>query len=428
MSIRKDLAELVNENVISQKTSDDIGAYYSYKKVPSGNRLFVAFGILGAILVGLGIILILAHNWDQFSRTTKTIFAFLPLVIGQILCVFTLIKKSGSATWRERAAAFLFFAVGACISLVSQIYNISGDISSLILTWMLLCLPMVYILNSSIVSLFYLVGITYYACETGYWSHPSSEPWIFWLLLILPLPHYFLLYKQKSGSNSLIFHNWFIPISVVITLGTVAKSNEELMFIAYFSLFGLYVLLGHLPFFRQQLLPNNSYLVLGSLGTIVLLLVLSFDNIWEQVREQSFSFNEVITSPELLVSTILTLFAAGLLYKNWKEKSLDIASPTAIVFILFIPIFILGLYSPIPVFLTNIIVLGIGILMVRNGANQDHLGILNYGLTIITILVICRFFDTDLSFIIRGILFVAVGLGFFLTNYWMLKKRKANDQ
>jgi hypothetical protein len=43
------------------------------------------------------------------------------------------------------------------------------------------------------------------------------------------------------------------------------------------------------------------------------------------------------------------------------------------------------------------------------------------------VLAVCRFFDTDLSFIIRGLLFVTVGIGFFATNYWMIKKRKANE-
>jgi hypothetical protein len=77
--------------------------------------------------------------------------------------------------------------------------------------------------------------------------------------------------------------------------------------------------------------------------------------------------------------------------------------------------------------LTNILVFAIGILTIRDGAKFDNLGVLNYGLLIITALVVCRFFDTDLSFVIRGGLFVSVGIGFFATNYWMLKKRKLND-
>jgi hypothetical protein len=88
---------------------------------------------------------------------------------------------------------------------------------------------------------------------------------------------------------------------------------------------------------------------------------------------------------------------------------------------------LLGVFTPYAVVLINLIILVIGIVTIRNGAKSDHLGVLNYGVLIITVLVICRFFDTDLSFVVRGGLFVLVGAGFFALNYWMLRKRKGND-
>lgn len=426
MSMIKDIPELVKAGVISQETADKIRDYYKEKGGESTNRLFIVFGILGAILVGLGIILIIAHNWDELARTTKTGLAFLPLLIGQFLCGFVLIKKQDSVAWRESAAAFLFFAVGASISLVSQIYNIPGNISSFLLTWMLLCLPLVYVLKSSIVSLLYLIGITYYACETGYWTHPSSESYFYWILLLGIIPHYYLLYKKKPKSNFTIFHNWLIPLSVIITLGTVAKTTYEFMFVAYFSLFGLIYLVGDLDFFTKQKSRNNGFKVLGLLGTIVLLLTLSFDWFWEELRGKDFLFSEVITSPEFFASAIISLLASGLFVFQLKSKSLNDIKPITPVFILFIIIFIIGLSSALSVVLINILVFAVGILTIRDGAKLDSLGILNSGLLIITALVVCRFFDTDLSFIIRGLLFVSVGIGFFGANYWMLKKRKSD--
>jgi hypothetical protein len=225
----------------------------------------------------------------------------------------------------------------------------------------------------------------------------------------------------------MIFHNWLIPLSVVITLGTVADTTEELMFIAYFSLFGLLYSMGNLDFFNRQKARNNGYKILGSLGTLVLLLTLSFDWFWEDLRSEDYQFNEIITTPEFLASAILSLLAGGLFYLHQRNRAFRDIKPLAPVFISFIIIFILGLSSPIAVVLINLLIFAIGILTIRNGAKQDHLGILNYGLLVITALVICRFFDTDLSFVIRGVLFVSVGAGFFAANYWMLKKRKVNE-
>jgi uncharacterized membrane protein len=390
----------------------------------------IVFGLFGAILVGLGLILIIAHNWDNLSRFTKTIVAFVPLVAGQLLCAFALLKKSVSVSWRESAAAFLFFAIGSSISMISQIYNIPGNISSFILTWMLLALPLIYLMKSSIISIFYLIGITYYACEVGYFSHffsSSDTPYVFWVLILLALPHYYLLLKHKPNSNFTAFHNWIIPVSVAIVLGTVIRDTHEFMSITYFSLFGVLYLIGHHPIFTQQKLRNNGYKILGALGTIVLMLAFSFDWFWEDLRSNPPQLKEVFTSLDYLPTIILTLLAFILLYLNIKSKPIKEIKPLEPFFILFIITFIIGLNFSFVVVLMNFFVLATGILTIREGANQNHLGILNYGLLIITALVICRFFDSNISFVIRGLLFVTVGVGFFATNYWMLKKRKKDE-
>ncbi len=429
MKILKDISELVDKGVISQETGDRIREYYDKNNNSRANssRLFVIFGILGAILVGLGIILIIAHNWDELSRKTKTLFAFLPLLVGQILCGFALTKKKLSVAWRESTSAFLFFAVGASISLISQIYNIPGNLSSFLLSWMLLCLPLIYLMKSSVTSLLYLIGITYYAGEVGYWGRPTSESYVYWLFLLSALPHYYLLYKEKPQSNFMIFHNWFVPLSVVITLGTLAADTGELMFIAYMSLFGLFYLIGNLKFFKRQKTRNNAYLIFGTLGTIALLLSLSFNWFWKDLREEVFQFSKVIVSPEFISSIILSLLAGGLLYVRQKNKPLKEANPMAFVFILFIAIFLFGISFSSAAVLINLLVFAIGLLTIRIGVRQDHLGILNYGLLVIAALATCRFFDENISFVSRGVLFLSVGVGFFATNYWMLKKRKANE-
>ena len=76
LKLIKELPELIENKVISKEVALSIEQYYHSKQNNSPNKLFMVFGVLGSILVGLGIILILAHNWDDFTRSTKTIFAF----------------------------------------------------------------------------------------------------------------------------------------------------------------------------------------------------------------------------------------------------------------------------------------------------------------------------------------------------------------
>lgn len=426
MSILNDLPELVRAGVISNDTAARIEAYYKGRKDTSTNKLFLVFGILGAILVGLGIILIIADNWDELSRGLKTGAAFLPLLVGQALCSFTLLKKHQNVAWKEGSSVFLFFAIGACIALISQVYNIPGNLSSYLLTWMLLALPLVYVMKSSMVSLLYLLGTTYYACETGYWDYPTTEPYEYWLMIAAIVPHYYLLLKNNPKSNFVRFHNWFVALSLTAVLGAFSSQMGELMFMAYVSLFGLFYLLGTSSIITKQT-SKNGYTLLGSLGSVIILMILSFNEFWEHLLKKEMYLKEIIFAPEFIITIILTVVAIVLLYTRLKTSSIKSISPFSVVFLVFLPIFMIGTFSSIAVFLINVLVFSIGILTIRDGSNRNHLGILNFGLLIIATLIVCRFLDTDLSFVIRGLLFVLVGIGFFFANYRMIRKRQGNE-
>ncbi|WP_421804665.1 DUF2157 domain-containing protein [Flagellimonas sp.] len=423
MSLQNDLPELVKAGVISEDTAADIASYYQGKQTSPTNKLFVVFGILGAILVGLGIILIIAHNWDDLSRGLKTVFAFLPLVIGQALCAFSFLKKPGNLAWKESSSVFLFFTVGASIALVSQIYHIPGDLSTYLLTWMLLTLPLIYVMQSPMTSLLCLVGITYYACETSYWGFPTSNSYLYWAMLAAMVPFYYQLFRKNPSSNFVRFHNWLVPLSLVTVLGTLSATLDEFMFIAYISLFGFFYLLGTGAWMPQEN-TKNGYTILGSLGTIILLLFLSFNEFWEHLFKKELQLTEIFASQEFVLIVLLTLAASVLLYRTIQQKGIRNLSLFSVVFLVFIPIFFIGTASTIAVVLVNVLIFLLGVFTIREGSRKNHLGLLNYGLLIITALIICRFFDTDLSFVARGLLFVGVGAGFFFANYWMIQKRK----
>ncbi len=426
MSILKELPELVKAGIIPQQTADSITDYYNNKKNEPSNKLLVVFGILGAILVGLGIILIIAHNWDNLSKTVKLFFAFLPLVTGQLLCIYTLLKQPHSIAWREGASVFLFFSAGTAIALVSQIYNMGGTLSSFLFVWMLLCLPVIYAMQSSVTSLLCIICITWYAVETCYFKYNAGEDYYYWLLVAAVIPHYYFLYKQKPFSNFIVLHHWFIPLSLIIALGTVAKNTEELMFVAYISLLGLFYIIGNTGYFNNQKALVNGYRGLGSVGTIGILLFLSFDFFWKHLRENSLASLKTFTSAEFITCVIIILIASLALYLQKSKNKTSHSRPVEFVFIAFVICFIAGTSSSAAVVLINLLVLAVGLFTIVNGVKENHLGILNYGLIIIAALVTCRFFDSNLSFVARGILFVLVGVGFFVVNYQMLKKRKKN--
>ena len=421
--ILNDLRQLINAQVITEETAQKIKEYYKTQPTQSSNRLFVVFAILGSLLVGLGIVLILAHNWDQLSKGFKLAVGSLPLLAAQVLAGFVLIKRVEGVAWREASGTFLFFAIAICISIVSQVYNIEGDLAGFLLTWMYLALPIAYVMRSSFASLLFIMGITWYACEVGYFNYPNTNAPSYWILLLLILPFYYLEFIRKNIRNNFFhFHSWFLVLSVTICLGVFAGDSSEYMMIAYMSLFSGFVMMGQFRLFASHRVLGNAYLVCGSLGVIILLLTLSFRWYWEELPGITADF---FSQPEIIVSILLTIACIALLTRLAQIKKWEELNSKSYAFLLLIGLFFIGTPSPLAAqILVNLIILLVAVHTIYDGAQQNHLGILNYGLVIISVLIGCRFFDTNFSFVIRGLLFIAIGAGFFIANYYMLQRRK----
>lgn len=426
MSVLKYLPELLAANVIDEATAERIRQHYHGKKATSANRLAIVFGILGSLLVGLGIILIIAHNWDDLTIPIKAGLAFVPLIIGQIACGYVLWKNYDNTGWRESSAVFVSLAVGAAMGLISQIYNIPGDFASFMLTWMVLILPVVYVMRSAVTSLLYICGVTVYGFDSAYASG-QADNYVYWLLLSAVIPFYHLmLVRRIPGSNFTVMHNWFLPLSFTILLGSLSESFSVWMYPSYVSMFGVFLLIGNFLPFQYENGFRNGFQVIGFLGTLSVLIILSFPDNWLSIDHvvalgQGFAYSQ-----EFLVFLFMAFTATLLVLYQYRVNLLSRLPILESFFAVFVVTFIIGLYTPFAVVLVNAFVLGLGIWIVREGERRNHLGILNLGLAIIAVLALSRFFDSNITFVVRGLIFLGVGIGFFVTNYRLIKKRKAD--
>jgi uncharacterized membrane protein len=420
MNIQKDINSLLDAGVISQDIAAKIQDYYQSKKQKSSGMLFTIFAVLGALLIGLGIILILAHNWDSLSVSTRTIFAFVPLLTGQFLCVYTILKKRDSSRWKESTSSFLIMAIGASIALVSQIYHITGGMGSFLLTWLLLSLPLIYLMRSSLASILYFFLLTYYVSESILWF--SYEALVYLILVLLALPHYYFLLKSETERLFATVHSWIIPISIVIALPFFSGHADELMPIIYLSLFALFLSISRLKFFNEQGV-SKAFTVLGSLGTIICLISLSFFDLWDYILPRYIEEN-IFALPQFYIAMSITAFALIALLLQIRENKMKQLRLEHIAFLIILPLFFFIKSANIGLVLINIIVLPIGVFTIVRGSKTNSLAILNYGLITISALILCRFFDTDLDFVLRGLIFIILGISFFICNVWMLKRRR----
>jgi len=84
-----------------------------------------------------------------------------------------------------------------------------------------------------------------------------------------------------------------------------------------------------------------------------------------------------------------------------------------------------GLASPaIAVMLINLALLAMGVVTVRQGIERGSLRRMNLGLAVLSQTILLRFFDTDLSFVVRGLVFIAIGVGFLYMNLRLVRQRQ----
>ncbi len=191
----QELPELIARGILTQETADKIRQHYGeVKSVSKTTVTLIILGTIGAFLIGLGIILLLAHNWEQFSRFTRAILSFVPLVIGQGLALWVLWKRPQSSAFKEGSATFLSLMVGASIALICQTYNIPGDAGTFILTWMFLIIPLAYLMQASLPAAIYLIGIT--AWSGTHWNNPIKAV-LFWPLAAIVIPHFIWALRQE---------------------------------------------------------------------------------------------------------------------------------------------------------------------------------------------------------------------------------------
>jgi hypothetical protein len=166
--------------------------------------------------------------------------------------------------------------------------------------------------------------------------------------------------------------------------------------------------------------------VIGITGVFVILFLWSFKFLWAGL-ESSLS----MTSFYVPVPYILTIFLfiniaiAWLLAKkfrdtSWKNSVVEMSFSVFVIVLVFCrPNISLGILA------INLWILFLSITYILRGSRDNHLGLLNFGLSILGILALCRFFDESIPFVWRGVFFLLTGIAFFVMNAIVMKRRKA---
>ena len=135
---------------------------------------------------------------------------------------FVVLKKGGgAAAWvRETAALLQALATGACIALVSQIYNLGGEWPDFLFWWFMLSLPLAWVLRSHSVAIFYLIAIAAWSVHQVDPGRPWHDSPLLYPLLVLGLLPYWPSWPKRTDLPNSVLQ--MLCISAIFCLGRLA--------------------------------------------------------------------------------------------------------------------------------------------------------------------------------------------------------------
>ena len=428
-----ELPGLVRSGVLDAPAAESLRRHYGPVPETTARRMLVAlFGVLGALLVGAGIVLLLGHNWDELSRTARAGLSFGLLLSAQGLAGWAFWRRRDVLAWYEGASVFLGMAIAATIALIAQTYQIGGDLESFLLTWTVLLLPVPYLLRSRAAAALYWICVTW-RLAGGSWYGPVDEQAGIYLLLvglIAPFTVWLCLAHRDEVRTALIL--WTASICLVIAgFNVLPRITIGLWLPISVGFFGSLYVLGLLRHHGDDLarvaLWRRPLQAIGASGLAVILVVFSFAEVWREAAHEGGGEDRIIVFVTAGVVGLVLIALSSLRGMTlWREGQRHRAL-LALAPLLVTGAWAVGFYpgtSGWLMLVVNGFGLAVGLSAAYAGFRGGSLGTANCGLLLVITLVAARFFDEDWSFVVRGVAFILLGAAFLVTNLWMLKRRK----
>jgi len=430
--LTEQIPEWEREGIVTAEAAQKLRERYAAE--PQGGLAQMVVGAVGALLIGTGLIAVLAYNWDDFPRWVRLGLALGPLAVTQAVSWWVLGRGEASRPWQREAAALVqTLAVGAAMALVSQIYNLPGKWTDLIFWWCVVSVPLAWVLRSQAVAVAYLIGIAVWAvAQAGDRANNSGAIGIadvrlwFPLLLagILPLwPGPGLRYRPAPGSRLVLTVSALLGLLAVAAHATVRTAHifpsfSGFPWLAMLSSAALLLF----PLDRGGLaepLARKPQVFLGGGGLIVMSLIGTFEG-------PARDFVKGVGSAAslgwcwLLVAVVVAF--AIVAFRQGRFAVLAVAA-LAVVPLLASP---LSAEDPTgwPVAITYSLVLlatAIALIALEFLGRQ---GAARIGAALIALLVILRMADADVSLLVKGLAFIVIGSGFLAFNAFVTRRRR----
>ncbi|MBX7210035.1 MAG: DUF2157 domain-containing protein [Verrucomicrobiaceae bacterium] len=390
----------------------------------------IVLGGLGALLVGAGVLALIAHNWDQVPRSLRIAGSFVLMASAQGLVAWILRRGDAVQRWvREAGALFLVLAAGGCLALVAQIYNLGGDWPDFLFAWTLLVVPVMWATRAHACALFHLVCITIWSLshiDTWRHHHPWQEsPCLYPLLLAAALVYWPGIGKPRPALPNAV--RWTAAASAMIGFDSLATwivertGGGEAGWLWMLTA----AVIAMVPLCKigiDERLSRKPQVVLGAL---VLFFAAFFCSTAWGARELVSSLETSVYLPWcwVLMGLFVVFAVSALIQRRWAVAAVGSLALTPLL-----SLASMHLHArPDLAWAFTIQLFAIGLVMILAeffGAKGSP----RFGALLIAVLIVVRMGDSELSFITKSVVFIVTGLAFIGFNLvWSRKigaKRK----
>lgn len=420
-----ELGRWTQDGLISDAQAEAIERRYPPGTSIAWGRLILSS--FGAIIFGLGIVLLFAYNWEAMHKFAKLGVIFGALIAAH-LAAMALRRPDHSPAASEGLHALGTMLFGAGIWLVAQIYHLDAHYPNAILLWGMGALAFAWALPSLTQSLMAVaLVVVWQLTEVFDFDAPlHSAVWVL-LVGIFPLVWRFQSPALAGAATSALLSALALtslrldddlaaPVLMFTATATVATGR----------LAALYKGTG--------LARTEGAFLIPGFGTILLLLyILSFPDAAESLLEVQFSsilesayfFTTALVSAGLWSVLLVSRARQGVTLLSWGDG-------VALLSLTLLLLFTLIGFGPGDWIIAapfNLLLLGISLVLIVEGSrNGDRRKVLS-GCLLLALLAASRYVDLFDSLITRALVFfLAGGILFAVGNrYSRHKERKGGD-
>lgn len=420
----QELERWINDGIIDRNQADRITALYP-EETPSRNWGPLIFSVIGAIIFGLGVILLFAYNWDKIHKFAKLALIFAALIGAHGAGYYFRIKGAGKVYFSEAFFALGTMFFGSGIWLVAQIYNIDEHYPNAFILWGVGALLLAWSLPSVVQGVMASVLLVLWCAfeNFDFDSRINIAPLMI-LLGILPLAwrmrsRILLAVAVPAFILSLLFncHHFFERAAPAIFISVAALLTAAAIIVR-----------------RKNLFPESSA-VFAFYGAILYwfsLYVFTFPRA-DRYIFRNYWFDEVNSSVYVLViaTAAITAWLWAILPVSQVKDDLNrfyridhFAVPITVLAVILNFGWLSEFDGWAGALVFNAIFLFQSIMLISYGCRSVNSKLTAAGTVLLAFLAFARYSDLFDSLLVRSVVFLAIGAGIFFIGMRYSKRKK----